>query len=237
MACSAAVRVPANASEAAHQAIDLVIARLDCTALAVEKGLSLLLDDEVERANRFLVEKERNRFIVARATLRRLLAERLGVSPRAVRLARGTHGKPALAWPLSESGLHFNVSHSQNLAAYAFSHGREIGIDVEAVRPMPDAEDVARRFFSRNERTAFFSLDPVDRCLAFFHCWTRKEAFIKAIGDGLSHPLSAFDVTLKPGEAPRLLRVGDRPGERSGWSLGEFDPGAGFVGAFVVRES
>lgn len=237
MACSAAARVPANPIETASHAVALVIARLDCGALAVAEALSVLVDDERDRAAGFLVEQERLRFIVARATLRRLLAERLGVPARAIRLARGPHGKPRLAAPFAESGLRFNVSHSRNVAAYAFTQRGEIGVDVEAIRPMKDADDIARRFFSRNERRDFFSLDPVDRCLAFFRCWTRKEAFLKAIGEGLSHPLTAFDVSLKPGDAPRLLRVGERTGERSGWSLGEFDPGSGFAGAFVVRDS
>jgi 4'-phosphopantetheinyl transferase len=237
MACSVAARVSEHAPQAtAAHAVDLVIARLDCGELAVEGALSLLVDDERDRAERFLVERERRRFIVTRATLRRLLAERLGVPARSLRLTKGSHGKPSLAWPFSESGLQFNVSHSGNVAAYAFAYRAAVGIDVEAIRPMADAADIARRFFSRNERKDFFSLDPVDRCVAFFRCWTRKEAFIKAIGEGLSHPLAAFDVSLKPGEPARLLRVGDFPGEQSGWLLGEFDPGAGYVGAFVVQE-
>jgi 4'-phosphopantetheinyl transferase len=238
MTCSAAARgIRADRAQAEPQAVDLVIARLDCSALAVENGLSLLVDDERERAGRFVVERERSRFIVARATLRSLLAERLGVPARSIRLASGSHGKPCLAWPFSASGVHFNVSHSGNVAAYAFTNRGEVGIDVEAIRPMAGADDIARRFFSRNERRDFFSLDPVERCLAFFRCWTRKEAFLKAIGEGLSHPLGAFDVSLKPGEPASLLRVGDCPGAQSGWSLSEFDAGAGFIGACVVRES
>jgi 4'-phosphopantetheinyl transferase len=237
MACSVAARVSEHAPQATAHAVDLVIARLDGSALAAQDGLSLLVDDERDRAERFVVERERRRFIVARATLRRLLAERLEVPARSLRLTKGAHGKPSLAWPFSESGLQFNVSHSGSVAAYAFTYRAAIGIDVEAIRPMADADDIARRFFSRNERSDFFSLDPVERCVAFFRCWTRKEAFIKAIGEGLSHPLRAFDVSLKPGDPARLLRVGELPGERSGWSVGEFDPGAGYVGAFVVHES
>jgi 4'-phosphopantetheinyl transferase len=214
---------------------DLVVARLDCAPPAVEGALSLLVDDERERAERFLVERERQRFIAGRATLRRLLGERLGVSPRSVRLAAGAHGKPTLARPFSASGLRFNVSHSEDLAAYAFADRREVGIDIEAVRPVEDAERIVRRFFSRSERNDFLSLPAVERCFAFFRCWTRKEAFIKAIGEGLSYPLAAFDVSLKPGEAARLLRVGGSSGERCGWTLGAFDPAPGFAGAFVVE--
>lgn len=237
MACSAAVRVFAEPSPAHPRAADLVVARLDCSPLAVANALYVLVEEERERAARFLAERERRRFLVARATLRRLLGERLGVSPRAVRLTTGEHGKPALARPFSESGLRFNVSHSEDLAVYGFARGREIGVDVEAVRSIEDAEAIVRRFFSRNECSAFLALDPVDRPLAFFRCWTRKEAFIKAIGEGLSHPLHAFDVSLKPDDPARLLRVGNRSGNESGWTLDAFDPGPGFVGAFVVQAS
>jgi len=226
MACSAAVR-----------AVDLVLVRLDCDARAAEEALALLADDERDRAARYSLERERRRFVVARATLRRLLGERLGVSPRSIALTQGAHGKPALAAPFSASGLRFNVSHSDGLAAYAFSPRGEVGVDIEAVRAMPDADPIARRFFSERECRDYFSLAPAERCRAFFRCWTRKEAFIKALGDGLSHPLAAFDVSLAPGEAAQLLRVGDRAGDESGWALRAFDPGPAFVGAIVVQQS
>jgi 4'-phosphopantetheinyl transferase len=221
--------------ETAPRGVDLVLARLDRGPLAVEKALWLLGEEERARAARFVVERERARFIVARATLRRLLGERLGVSPRAVRLARAPHGKPALAGPSGASGLRFNVSHSEDVALFAFARGREIGVDVEAVRSIEDADSIAGRFFSPSEREAFFSLAAAERQLAFFRCWTRKEAFVKAIGDGLAHPLHAFDVSLAPREPARLLRVGNRRGDEAGWTLHAFDPAPGFVGACVVQ--
>src|SRR5256886_7924492 len=115
-------------------------------------------------------------------------------------LVYGAHGKPALAPRFAASDLRFNVSHCDDLAVYAFSHGCEVGIDVEAVRVMGDADDLAARFFSRREHGAYRALHPRDKPLGFFQCWTRKEAFIKALGDGLSYPLDRFDVSLAPGE-------------------------------------
>jgi len=235
MACSAAVCVPREPGEPSPSAAEIVVARLDGGPLQARKAVSLLSDAERDRAARFVVERERRRFILARVALRRLLGERLGVSPGAVQLTAGKHGKPALAWPFSASGLRFNVSHSEDLAAYGFACGREVGIDIEAVRGMNDAECIARRFFSTTEYSAYLALDPVDREVGFFRCWTRKEAFVKAIGDGLTHRLDNFDVSLAPGEPARLLRVGNAPGDGSGWSLHAFDPAPGFVGAIVVQ--
>jgi 4'-phosphopantetheinyl transferase len=126
-------------------------------------------------------------------------------------------GKPALSRRFANSDLRFNVSHSEDVAVYAFSRGREIGVDVEAVRELRDADDIAVRFFSRRENEAYLALDPRDRLLGFFNCWTRKEAFIKALGDGLYYPLDCFDVSLAPDEPARILRVENTPGNECAW--------------------
>jgi 4'-phosphopantetheinyl transferase len=148
----------------------------------------------------------------------------------------GEHGKPALSQRFAASDLHFNVSHCEDVAVYAFSSGREIGIDVEAVRAIPDADEIAKRFFSRRENEAYLALDPLDKPLGFFNCWTRKEAFIKALGDGLRYPLDRIEVSLVPGEPAGILRVGSTAGNTCGWTLHSFQAGPGFVGAIVVRE-
>lgn len=122
------------------------------------------------------------------------------------------------------------------MAVYAFARGREIGVDVEALRALPDADDVAARFFSPREYDAYRSLEPRLRPLGFFNCWTRKEAFIKALGDGLYYPLARFDVSLAPDDPARILRVGTTPGERCGWCIETFSPAAGFVAAVVYAE-
>ncbi len=219
----------------ADTAIDVVFIRLETNAEAADGSAALLSEEERQRASRFVFDRDRGRFIFARAWLRRLLAERLCVEPGSVEFAYGPRGKPALTGRLADSGLRFNVSHSDDLAVYAFSRGREIGVDVEAVRAMPDADDIAARFFSRREYESYLALDAHDRPLGFFNCWTRKEAFIKALGDGLYHPLDSFDVSLAPDESAKLLRVGSIAGENSGWMLHNFTPSPGFVGAVVVQ--
>jgi 4'-phosphopantetheinyl transferase len=148
----------------------------------------------------------------------------------------GAHGKPALARRCAGSGLRFNVSHADDVTVYAFSPGREIGIDIESVRVIPDAEDIAARFFSHRESEAYLALDPRDRPLGFFNCWTRKEAFIKALGDGLSYPLDRFDVSLAPSEPAKILRVERTPGGHCRWTLHSFSPRPGLIGAIVVRK-
>jgi 4'-phosphopantetheinyl transferase len=160
----------------------------------------------------------------------------LGVRPESVELTYGAHGKPTVSRRFADADLRFNVSHSEDVAVYAFALGREIGVDVEAVRVIPDADNIAARFFSRRENEAYLALDPRDRPLGFFNCWTRKEAFIKALGDGLYHPLDRFDVSLAPGEPAKILRVESKSGDHCGWCLDSFSPAPGFVAA-VVTES
>jgi 4'-phosphopantetheinyl transferase len=230
-----------NAAQAialhADSAVDIATTDLDVAPEVVRALARLLSASEMARASRFIRNRDRDRFIVARGRLRQLLAARLDEQPESVEITYGAHGKPALAPGIGgPSDLRFNVSHCENLAVYAFASGREIGVDVEAVRAIPDADDIAARFFSRRETAAYLALMPRDRPLGFFNCWTRKEAFIKAIGEGLSHPLDRFDVTLTPVEPARILRVADKPGERCGWALHSFSPAPGFVAAVVVRD-
>jgi 4'-phosphopantetheinyl transferase len=122
------------------------------------------------------------------------------------------------------------------VAVYAFSHEREIGVDVEAVHEMKDADEIAERFFSRSEYFAYRALDPRQRALGFYNCWTRKEAFVKATGDGLSFPLGCFDVSLAPGVPAKLLRIRDASGDHSRWGLESFSPVPGFVAAVAARD-
>lgn len=214
---------------------DIVATRLDVAPEAVPAAAALLSDSERQRASRFAFESGRRRFIVARATLRRLLAARLDALPEAIDFVYGPHGKPALGPRFAASDLHFNVSHCDDFAVYAFSWRREIGVDVEAVRWFADAEDIAARFFSPAENEAYAALDSLSRPLGFFNCWTRKEAFIKALGDGLHHSLDSFDVSLAPNEPPKILRFENTPGERCGWSMESFFPAPSLVSAVVIE--
>ena len=216
-------------------AIEVVVTRLAVGPEAVRGSAVLLSDDERHRASRFVFDRDACRYIVARARLRQLLGVRLSAPPESVGFVYGAHGKPALAPRFADSGLCFNVSHCDDVAAYALSYGSAIGIDVEAVRVMSDADVIAARLFARRENEAYQALDPRDKPLGFFNCWTRKEAFIKALGDGLSHPLDRFEVSLAPGEPAKILRIENTPGEESGWSLDSFFPAPGYVAAIASQ--
>ncbi|HET7132461.1 MAG TPA: 4'-phosphopantetheinyl transferase superfamily protein, partial [Gammaproteobacteria bacterium] len=153
-----------------------------------------------------------------------------GVAPRAITFTYGPHGKPRLGGKHA-SCLRFNVSHAGEVAALAFADRGEIGVDIEALRPVPDAEAIARGFGSMAERSAWDSLAPRQKLLGFFNWWTRKEAFVKACGGGLSAPLDTFDVSFTPGTPARLLRVAGLTGDQAGWTLHAFIPGPRLAGA------
>lgn len=185
---------------------------------------------ELDRAGRFHFDKHRRHFIVARGFLRSVVARYLGSQPETLRFEYGAYGKPALG---SGHTLRFNLSHSNEVALLAVTLDAELGVDVEHIRADFASEDIARRYFSRVEVEAFNALPPEERVAAFFRCWTRKEAYIKAIGKGLSQALDAFDVTLAPDMAPALLRAEDDDPAR--WLLTDVDVGGGYAGALVVE--
>jgi 4'-phosphopantetheinyl transferase len=190
----------------------------------------VLSDDERQRAARFRFERDRRRFAAARASLREILGGYLGEPPERLRFGQGAHGKPVLAWPAA-SGVCFNVSHSDALALCAVSRGREVGVDVEALRPLPDADALAERFFSAAELAELRRLPDARRLQAFFCCWTRKEAYLKAIGCGLLQPLDAFDVSVAPEDLDCRLSVPAQPAEAARWLLLSLDAGPGYAAA------
>ena len=214
--------------------IEVVVSRLVAAPEAVRAAAALLSDAERQRARRFAFDRDASRFILARSRLRQLLAGRLGVRAQAVEIEYGAHGKPVLSRQFADSDLHFNVSHCQHVAAYAFSYGHAIGIDVEAVRKISDADNIAARSFSQLENATYRTLKPSEKPLGFFNCWTRKEAFVKAVGDGLSMPLDRFDVTLAPGEPAKILRA-EGTGDASRWRLDSFCPAPGYVAAIASQ--
>ncbi len=208
--------------------------RVDLDGVPEGAVASSLSADERERAGRFRFERDRRRFVVARGVLRRLLGRYLDREPARVRFGYGPRGKPFVA---AGGGLRFNLSHSAGLALLAFGWRREVGVDVERVRPVPEAEDIARRYFSRWEEAELRRLPAGERQAAFFRCWTRKEAFVKATGDGLSRPLDGFDVTLAPGEPARLLRLAGEPAAGHRFWIEDVSPGRGFAAALAVEGS
>jgi 4'-phosphopantetheinyl transferase len=212
-------------------------ASLEVPASSVEHLQRLLVDGEIERARRFYFEKDRRHWIVAHAVLRTLLGRYLRVEPRTLVFATNEYGKPSIASPLAERRLHFNLSHSGDLALYAFAYDKELGIDVERMRVGIDYMDLATRYFSVYERTALRAL-PADRQEeAFFLCWSRKEAYIKARGKGVSLPLDQFDVSLAPDEPAILLGSREEPQATERWSLHALFPGERYAGALVTEGS
>lgn len=200
-----------------------------------ENFLRVMHDDERVRASRFHFERDRRRFILGRGFLRSLLAGYLGTAPEEVSFSYGPYGKPALGGPHAGSLLRFNASHSHELALYAFTQEHEVGIDVEHVNKDFASEDIARRFFSASEFQTLSGLPEEEKAAAFFRCWTRKEAYIKALGSGLSHPLDQFDVTLAAEQPAALLRDQCDAQAAARWSLFNLDPGADYAGALAVQ--
>lgn len=210
-------------------------AHLDGAVARTEWLRRTLAPDEVQRAGRFRFTEDRHRFIVARGLLRAILARYLSVPPEQVRLCYGVCGKPALAAQPLGGEVHFSVSHSHDLALYAIARGRRVGIDVEHIRPIPEARQIVERFFSVQERALFRALAPDERVEAFFRCWTYKEAYMKAQGEGLTLALDRFNVPVAPGEPGKLLNVDGDPWEASRWSLWELRPMPGYAAALAAE--
>jgi 4'-phosphopantetheinyl transferase len=185
--------------------------------------------DERTRAGRFRFEELRQRYILSRGALRALLGYYTRCKRKDLVLSYGPKGKPFLP---ACARLQFNTSHSANLALYAFAPGTELGVDIEQIRPFDGLESIASRFFCVREISDLLSLSPESRVPAFFRCWTRKEAYIKAAGDGLSLSLDAFQVTLLSQDQP-LLASTQSTWNNCAWVLHHLDPAPGYVGALA----
>jgi 4'-phosphopantetheinyl transferase len=201
----------------------------------VEQLQRLLSADELQRAWRFHFPRDRRRFIVARGVLRDILSRYLRVPPAALAFRYSVYGKPALAKVTTEEELCFNISHAHEMGLFAITYGREIGVDIEYLHRTIACEEVAEHFFSARERASLRAVPVEMKQQAFFNCWTRKEAYIKAHGEGLSLPLDQFDVSLVPGEPAVLLATRIDPGDAPRWSLQALTPGPGYVAALAVE--
>lgn len=199
-----------------------------------EQWLSL---DERARAQKFFFEKDRRQFTIARGGLRKLLGLYLDIAPGAVRFQYNAYGKPALDLPEHPLGtrLQFNVSHSHELILYAFVLDRAVGVDVEYMRSDIEHEALAASNFSPYEQQALQRLPAHLRLEGFYNCWTRKEAYIKARGQGLSLPLTLFDVNLAPGQPAALIDSREGPQERGRWSMRSLAPENNYAGALAVE--
>jgi 4'-phosphopantetheinyl transferase len=223
-------------------------AHLWCVALDIDADLdqfaAKLSKGERDRAAGFFFERDRKRFVVARSALRSILAARVGIPAEELEFEYGPRQKPALAAWCRVADLRFNLSHSQGLALVALTHGHEIGVDLERVRDLDDANALATREFSGGE-SAVFEVLPLDtRNEAFFRAWVRKEAFLKATGEGLNRALADIEVTFAPHELARIIAVGGDDSASQRWTMNSLMPCtgyagpmpcAGYVGAVVVE--
>ncbi len=193
----------------------------------------LLSIDELDRAKRFRFKKDRDHFITGRAVLRLLLSKYLQQTVPKISFLYTEKGKPFVSNPID---LQFNLSHANGFALAAFSLKHPLGVDVEWINPKVEIDLVARHFFASGEIKRLFELPATQRSVAFFNCWTRKESFIKAIGDGLSFPLDQFEVSLQPEEDVELLATHWNQTEKEYWSLFKLEPGKGYRAALAIRQ-
>ena len=204
--------------------------RDDATDERVETWRALLTPDERKRADRFVAVRDQRQFAVGRGRLRVILGRYLGQDPASLRFTPNPHGKPGLA----DTPLRFNLSHSGGWMLLAITRDREIGVDIERIRPDFGGEAIARRFFAPAEVQTLMCLPPDDRTLAFFQGWTRKEAYIKAQGQGLALPLDEFAVEIHPDRPARLLTTHPDPLEAGRWTLIELEAPPDHVAALCV---
>jgi 4'-phosphopantetheinyl transferase len=211
--------------------------RIDLSALRTgeDRWQRILSSDEAARAARYRFQVDRQRYAISRGVLRTILGSYLRIDPVCIAFSYSAREKPSLSSVHAESGITFNISHSGEVTLLAFTRNRDIGVDVEEIGRKSDLEAIARRFFSAHEQKQLFALPPEARSEAFFRCWTRKEAYIKATGDGLSLPLSQFDVSIAPGDCDALIATRPDATEAARWSMREIPAGAGYIGALCVR--
>jgi 4'-phosphopantetheinyl transferase len=212
------------------------LASLDQKAEALTNLAALLSQDEYRRAERYYRPIDRDRFIVGRGILRKIVSAYLATTPGELLFTYNEYGKPIVSEGQNDRALNFNLSHSHQLALYAVTRGRDVGVDIEHIREDFATLEIAEHFFSKDEVAALRSLPADQRTAGFFNCWSRKEAFIKAKGMGVSYHLDRFTVSLSPGEPAALLKVDDDEREVALWKMYELNPGAGYAAALIVTE-
>ncbi|MDL2401327.1 4'-phosphopantetheinyl transferase family protein [Rhizobium mayense] len=222
---------PADRETIGPDLIDVWTWSVDAPPSSVDRYAAQLSAEELARAARFVREHDGRRFIVGRGRLRSILGRYLGLPPKSLAFAYNDYGKPSVALP-GGTPFSFNLSHSADLAALAVSDRYELGIDIEEIRFLK--EDIAGRFFSRKEYLTLQALPPEAYLDGFYRCWTRKEAFVKAHGAGLSLPLDSFDVTFDWANEPRLVRLDGDPDAPSNWRILELETPVTFAGAVVA---
>jgi 4'-phosphopantetheinyl transferase len=214
-----------------QNAVHVWAAALDGEASSVE---GFLTPAELDRAARFHFDLHRRRFIVGRGSLRVILGRYLQAESRTLEFSYGPHGKPALAGAFAASGLYFNLAHSEDLALLAVTRLGPVGVDLEKVGPLDDMDELVARFFSPRENSRFAQLSKEQKPSAFFNLWTRKEALLKATGEGIGQSLNQVEVSFLPGEPAKLLTLPDHFSQGTRWSLHNLHLDDHFAGALVV---
>jgi 4'-phosphopantetheinyl transferase len=195
---------------------------------------ALLAPDEIDRSRHFLMQRDRDRSVTSRGLLRLILATYLRTEPALIQFRYLAQGKPVLAPEQHPGPLHFSVSHSRDLIVYAISFLAPLGVDVEKVRPLPESARVSADYFSARENQILAALDPTEQTEAFFRLWTRKEAYLKAIGIGLGQALREIEVSMLSDEPARILSIAGDEREAARWHLAAFQPAAGYVAALAT---
>jgi 4'-phosphopantetheinyl transferase len=224
---------PSSDALARKRTAHVWMASLDVSDAVLDDLFTVLSADERSRASRFVFERDRRAHIAAHGLLRYLLSDYTALPPAGLRFMEGPRGKPALAE--DAEGLEFNLSHTAGFACFGITRGAPIGVDVERIRPLDDLDTLARHNFAPSEVEELETLAGDCRVTGFFNCWTRKEAYVKAVGDGLSCPLDGFEVTLAPGAPARLRRIEHSEIAAAHWSLYAFSPVGGVLTAAAVR--
>ncbi|OGO28417.1 MAG: hypothetical protein A2Z16_09195 [Chloroflexi bacterium RBG_16_54_18] len=216
------------------QHVDVWCVELDAAQLLIENYLGVLDEAEKGRAARYYNEADRSKFILRRGVLRQLLGKYLNAQPSQIQYTTNEFGKPALDQRIG-SDLQFNLSTSGDTALLAFTEGRRVGVDIERERQDFETGSIANRFFSAAEQVSLSQLPPGQRLQGFYNCWTRKEAVIKALGQGLSLPLDSFDVNLAPGEPARVLAARDAAFEALQMKLQDLELSNGYTAALAAE--
>ena len=196
---------------------------------------SKLSTEEKHRAAKFQSRDDRTRYATAHYYTRKILSKYLGLQPEKIRFAYNQYNKPALEENTKASGLRFNLSHSAEIALLAVANGFKVGADIELVKHDKATEDIARRFFLSREVELLLNQPEQIRDEAFLRIWTRKEAYIKARGEGMAIPLDQFEVSFHPGDPPKILWMKDDPQAAARWSLFHLEPEKGYTGALAVE--
>jgi 4'-phosphopantetheinyl transferase len=213
---------------------ELITARIDISNEKLASFAKTLSLSELERSNEFKFDRDKKKYIFVRGLLRELISIRLAIPSNQIEFSYGNYGKPYLHPGPTNSKLYFNLSHSHDYVSFAFSKNAEVGIDIEAMARRNDADAVACHTFSPKELEMYSALSPALKLQGFFNCWTRKEAFVKALGAGLDYALDSFDVSLIPNEPAKIFQIRNPVDADRIWHILSFLPAPGYAGCLIA---